>query len=142
MNAAMKAATVIATVCAAAVSPAFAETPDVFLEYVESTGTQFVPIDVMGRTGTRVEIVIGGLGGSHPVLLGSRSSAGYITWNGDDWNYPCMGYENGDSWGLNRSWGNLYVNGKGTLTSQISPLELTLDFNGTTSWYSDGYNPN
>ena len=118
------------------------ETPDAFLSYVEATGTQFVPIDVMGRTGTRVEIVIGGLGGSHPVLLGSRSSAGYITWNGDDWNYPCMGYENGDSWGLNRSWGNLYVNGKGTLTSQISPLELTLDFNGTTTWYSDGFNPN
>ena len=113
--------------------------PDSYLHWVQSTGSQFIELPgVTGRTGTKIQAVISGFSGGGQVLVGSHSSAGHISWKDDGYGYVGMGYKDKTSWGLNGGWGT----GKGTLTSQISPAEFTLDFNGYSTWYSDGYNPN
>ena len=45
----------IAVLSLAAAGFAFAETPDKFVRYVESTGSQYVDTGVTGRWNTRVE---------------------------------------------------------------------------------------
>ncbi len=117
--------------------------PDSYLHWVQSTGSQYVVLPgVTGRTGTKIQAVIGGFSGGGKVLLGSHSSAGYISWKDDGYAYPGMGYKDKTDWGLNKHWSDLYANGKGTLTSQISPSAFTLDFNGASDWYGNSYNPN
>ena len=118
--------------------------PDSYLHWVQSTGSQFIELPgVTGRTGTKIQAVISGFSGGGQVLVGSYSSAGHISWKDDGSGYVGMGYKNKTDWGLNKGWAGCYdASGKGTLTSQISPLEFTLDLNGNSTWYSDGYNPN
>ena len=70
-----RSALVVGAICVAtAPSPSFAETPDAFLEYVESTGTQFVDIEIIGRTGTKIEADFRGLAPGSACLLGSHST--------------------------------------------------------------------
>ena len=133
-----RAALVAAAICTAAT---FAETPDAFLEYVESTGTQFVDIEIIGRTGTKIEADFRGLAPGSACLLGSHST-GPISWYKDGYGYACVGYKTGRDWGLGSP---VYGDGNTSLVhleSIISPTGVTLDFAGNTSWYNDTFNPN
>ena len=49
-------AVIVAALCAAALSTARAETPDAFLEYVASTGQQYVDTGVRAKSGIRAEM--------------------------------------------------------------------------------------
>ena len=63
---------------ATAPSPSFAETPDAYLEYVESTNGQYIDTGVRARSGTRVEtgMMWREIGGAfYRTFLGARSGA-------------------------------------------------------------------
>ena len=70
----MKAST-IAILFAAIPALAFAETPDRFVRYVESTGSQYVDTGVTGRWNTRVEAQVEWLEFKDSSLIGSRTSS-------------------------------------------------------------------
>ncbi len=74
-----RSALVVGAICVAtAPSPSLAETPDAFLEYVESTSGQYIDTGVRARSGTRVEA---GMmwreisGAWYRTFLGARSGA-------------------------------------------------------------------
>ena len=75
---------------AVAVMCAMAELPDSFVEYVESTGTQYIDTGIVGKTGTKVEMDVNYISGI--VLLGAQASSdvgGLITFAQDYGN--CFG---------------------------------------------------
>lgn len=65
--------TIAVTLLIAATS--IAETPDKFVRYVESTGSQYVDTGVTGRWNTRVEAQVEWLNFSDSSLIGSRTSS-------------------------------------------------------------------
>ena len=69
----MKANTIVA-LFAAIPALAFTETPDKFVRYVESTGSQYVDTGVTGRWNTRVEAQVEWLEFKDSSLIGSRTS--------------------------------------------------------------------
>ena len=64
----------IAVLSLAAAGFAFAETPDKFVRYVESTGSQYVDTGVTGRWNTRVECQVEWMNFADSALVGSRTS--------------------------------------------------------------------
>ena len=68
---AAKTAVVLSTLIAGV---AFAETPDKFVRYVESTGSQYVDTGVTGRWNTRVEAQVEWMDFADSALVGSRTS--------------------------------------------------------------------
>lgn len=71
-NIVMKAAAVVSVCTAAVFSTARAETPDAFLEYVASTGTQFVDTGVRAKSGIRAEMgMMWTGGGNYTTFLGA-----------------------------------------------------------------------
>jgi len=82
--ASIRAALAAAAICAAtAPSPLFADTPDAFLEYVESTGSQFVDTELKAIAGTKVECSLANYNkGAHTVFMGAgkQNSADSCIW--------------------------------------------------------------
>ena len=64
----------IAVLSLAAAGFAFAETPDKFVRYVESTGSQYVDTGVTGRWNTKVEAQVEWMDFADSALVGSRTS--------------------------------------------------------------------
>ena len=64
----------IAVLSLAAAGFAFAETPDKFVRYVESTGSQYVDTGVTGRWNTKVEAQVEWMNFADSALIGSRIS--------------------------------------------------------------------
>ena len=64
----------IAVLSLAAAGFAFAETPDKFVRYVESDGSQYVDTGVTGRWNTRVEAQVEWMDFADSALVGSRTS--------------------------------------------------------------------
>ena len=58
--------------CAVVPALAFAETPDKFVRYVESTGSQYVDTGVVGRWNTKVEAQVEWLELGDRTIIGSR----------------------------------------------------------------------
>ena len=73
-------ASTIAILFAAIPALAFAETPDRFVRYVESTGSQYVDTGVTGRWNTRVEAQVEWLEFKDSSLIGSRTSSSTGPW--------------------------------------------------------------
>lgn len=94
----MKAST-IAILFAAIPALAFAETPDRFVRYVESTGSQYVDTGVTGRWNTRVEAQVEWLEFKDSSLIGSRTSSSSP--NANSRLYLCYTYKHGSESSLN-----------------------------------------
>ena len=58
---------------AAALGTAFAETPDELLAYVESDGSAYIDTGIVGKSGTKVNIIIEPTSTSESYFLASRS---------------------------------------------------------------------
>ena len=71
----MKAST-IAILFAAIPALAFAETPDRFVRYVESTGSQYVDTGVTGRWNTKIEAELEWMELGDKTVIGSRIDSG------------------------------------------------------------------
>lgn len=65
---------VLSLAALAAAQPLFAETPDTFVRYVESTGSQYVDTGVPGRWNTRIEAQVEWMDFADSALVGSRTS--------------------------------------------------------------------
>ena len=91
-----KTAVVLSTLIAGA---AFAETPDRFVRYVESTGSQYVDTGVTGRWNTRVEAQVEWLEFKDSSLIGSRMSSSSPNVNSRL--YLCYTYKHGSESSLN-----------------------------------------
>ncbi|MBR0056362.1 MAG: hypothetical protein IJP66_03460, partial [Kiritimatiellae bacterium] len=72
---------------------ASAETPDKFVRYVESTGSQYVDTGVTGRWNTRVEAQVEWLEFKDSSLIGSRTSSSSP--NANSRLYLCYTYRHG-----------------------------------------------
>lgn len=70
----MKAKTSIAmmTAAVALLHSTFAETPDAFVEYVQSDGSQYIDTGIIGRCGTKADMTIQWMGGNDSSFLSSR----------------------------------------------------------------------
>ena len=79
--------------CAVVPALAFAETPDKFVRYVESTGSQYVDTGVTGRWNTKVEAQVEWLELGDRTILGSRIGSG------DTRLYFCHCYNDSDNRG-------------------------------------------
>ena len=86
-------ASTIAILFAAIPALALAETPDKFVRYVESTGSQYVDTGVTGRWNTKVEAQIEWLEFKDCSLIGSRTSSS--TPNANSRLYLCYTYRHG-----------------------------------------------
>lgn len=78
---------------------AIAETPDKFVRYVESTGSQYVDTGVTGRWNTRVEAQVEWLEFKDSSLIGSRTSSSSP--NANSRLYLCYTYRHGSESSLN-----------------------------------------
>ena len=78
-----------------AASPLFAETPDKFVRYVESTGSQYVDTGVTGRWNTKVEAQVEWLELGDRTIIGSRIDSGNTRL------YFCHCYNGNDNRGYN-----------------------------------------
>ena len=87
------AATPFLAAALAAASPLFAETPDRFVRYVESTGSQYVNTGVEGRWNTKVEAQVEWLEFKDSSLIGSRTSNSSP--NANSRLYLCYTYRHG-----------------------------------------------
>lgn len=83
----------IAVLSLATAGFAFAETPDKFVRYVESTGSQYVDTGVTGRWNTRVEAQVEWLEFKDSSLIGSRTSSSSP--NANSRLYLCYTYRHG-----------------------------------------------
>ena len=83
----------IAVLAAAISGLALAETPDKFVRYVESTGSQYVDTGVTGRWNTRVEAQVEWLEFKDSSLIGSRTSNSSP--NANSRLYLCYTYRHG-----------------------------------------------
>lgn len=89
----------IAVLSLAAAGFAFAETPDKFVRYVESTGSQYVDTGVTGRWNTKVEAQVEWLEFKDSSLIGSRTSSSSP--NANSRLYLCYTYRHGSESSLN-----------------------------------------
>ena len=89
----------IAVLSLAAAGFAFAETPDKFVRYVESTGSQYVDTGVTGRWNTKVEAQVEWLEFKDSSLIGSRTSSSSP--NANSRLYLCYTYKHGSESSLN-----------------------------------------
>ena len=78
---------------------AIAETPDKFVRYVESTGSQYVDTGVTGRWNTKVEAQVEWLNFADSSLIGSRTSSSSP--NANSRLYLCYTYKHGSESSLN-----------------------------------------
>ena len=69
-----KTVSVLALAALAAGQPLLAETPDKFVRYVESTGSQWVDTGVTGRWNTKIEAQVEWMNFADSALVGSRTS--------------------------------------------------------------------
>ena len=89
----------IAVLAAAISGLALAETPDKFVRYVESTGSQYVDTGVTGRWNTKVEAQVEWLEFKDSSLIGSRTSSSSP--NANSRLYLCYTYRHGSESSLN-----------------------------------------
>ena len=89
----------IAVLAAAISGLALAETPDKFVRYVESTGSQYVDTGVTGRWNTKVEAQVEWLEFKDSSLIGSRTSSSSP--NANSRLYLCYTYKHGSESSLN-----------------------------------------
>ena len=89
----------IAVLSLAAAGFAFAETPDKFVRYVESTGSQYVDTGVTGRWNTKIEAEVEWLEFKDSSLIGSRTSSSSP--NANSRLYLCYTYKHGSESSLN-----------------------------------------
>ena len=92
------------------------ETPDMFVKYVESNGSQWLDTEVLGRPGTKAEITVARLNTTDTGILGARNGNERfnLLWSKDGYAY--LGYR--DTWNLHsRAAG---IGDKHTFTSEIA----------------------
>lgn len=74
----MKTATLYTVIAAVAALPLLAvDVPDSYIDYVESTGAQYVDTGIEGRYGTKVEVRFTGWTGNSTALFGSVGDSSY-----------------------------------------------------------------
>ncbi|MBO7684454.1 MAG: C10 family peptidase [Kiritimatiellae bacterium] len=103
------------------------ETPDAFVKYVESNGSQWLDTEVLGRPGTKAEITVARLNASDTGILGSRNGDERfnLLWSKDGYAY--LGYR--DTW-------NLHSRAAGIGDKHTFTCEIAAD--GTCSMSMDG----